>query len=437
MAVPTLALIPAAQGSKFYSVLPTDGVGDFDFSRASTATRVNSKGLIEEVASGVSRLDYTGGGCPHHLLEPQSKNLLTYSEAFDNAYWTKSGSSVTSGFISPTGALGAFKLVEDTSNGQHATWTTSAVTVTANTDVTFTAYVKKIDRRYIAVGVAHSSSRGAIAQFDLDTQSLVYSGGIGTIYTYVSSDIKSLGNYWYRLEFVCQTTLTSIQPSIALSDDIFTNPSILNSANFYTGNGTSGVYIFGAQVEQKSYATSYIPNFGTALGVTRLAETATGSGDADTFNDSEGVLFAEISALADDLTNRTIGILADSSNFIELAYRNDTNQIRILIKSSNVVVVNLQYSLPDVTLYNKIVVKYKSNDCSLWVNGFEVLTDTSASMPSGLSQLNFNRFDGAEDFYGKTKQLQYYNTALTALETETLTSYTSFNEMALNFNYTI
>jgi hypothetical protein len=69
MAKPKLALIPAAQGSKFYSVLPSDGVGDFDFARASAATRINKYGLIETVASGQSRLNYplidgVVNGCP-------------------------------------------------------------------------------------------------------------------------------------------------------------------------------------------------------------------------------------------------------------------------------------------------------------------------------------------------------------------------------------
>jgi hypothetical protein len=95
MAKPKLALIPAAQGSKFYSVLPSDGVGDFDFARASAATRINKYGLIETVASGQSRLNYplidgVVNGCPNHLLEPARINLITYSEDFSNdCIWIK------------------------------------------------------------------------------------------------------------------------------------------------------------------------------------------------------------------------------------------------------------------------------------------------------------------------------------------------------------
>jgi hypothetical protein len=116
MAKPKLALIPAAQGSKFYSVLPSDGVGDFDFARASAATRINKYGLIETVTSGQSRLNYplidgVVNGCPHHILEPARTNLIQYSEDYSQGYWTKNGASVVSGFVSPKGDLSAFKLI--------------------------------------------------------------------------------------------------------------------------------------------------------------------------------------------------------------------------------------------------------------------------------------------------------------------------------------
>ena len=124
MAKPNLALIPAAQGRKLFSVLPSSGVVDFDFSRSGKATRINSQGLIEEVSNGQSRLNYPmiDGkvvGCPHHILEPQRTNLITYSEYFSQSYWTKNGSSVTGSFVSPDGTNNATKLVENSSNADH------------------------------------------------------------------------------------------------------------------------------------------------------------------------------------------------------------------------------------------------------------------------------------------------------------------------------
>ena len=75
MAIPSIAMIPSGyKANKLYSVLPTNGDGDFTTTRNTVATRVNENGLIEEVASNVPRLDYSDGGCPSLLLEPTSTN---------------------------------------------------------------------------------------------------------------------------------------------------------------------------------------------------------------------------------------------------------------------------------------------------------------------------------------------------------------------------
>jgi len=116
----SLVLTPNAyKASKLYSVVPSSGLGDMTVTRATTATRVNSLGLIESVASNVPRLNYdVAGGCPSILLEPQRTNLLTYSEDFINAVWVKSaiaGASMpvvtADDTISPDGSLDADKVV--------------------------------------------------------------------------------------------------------------------------------------------------------------------------------------------------------------------------------------------------------------------------------------------------------------------------------------
>jgi hypothetical protein len=77
----SLVLIPS--GTKegvVFSQKPTNGDGDFTFSRATAATRVNADGLIESVTDNVPRLDYTDSSCPSLLLEPQRTNLIPQSE---------------------------------------------------------------------------------------------------------------------------------------------------------------------------------------------------------------------------------------------------------------------------------------------------------------------------------------------------------------------
>jgi hypothetical protein len=431
MAKPKLALIPAAQGSKFYSVLPSDGVGDFDFARASAATRINKYGLIETVASGQSRLNYplidgVVNGCPSHLLEPQRLQLIQYSEDFSQGYWIKSGSSVVSGFVSPKGDLSAFKLLDNTINGVH--WVFTSITGTYSA-LTISCYMKKGERDWGFIRT-RSAISDRYAYFNLKT------GVVGTVESDLTASIQSVGNGWYRCVVVCSSPTSSSNPTVigtTNADNVFT----------YTGDGTSGIYIFGAQLEAGSYPTSYIPNFGTALGVTRSAETANNSGDASTFNDSEGVLMAEIEPLVNDASLRTISISdGTGSNEIFLQFSNSTSRIECRVIVGGVLQSQLLYIFPNSNEFltmSKFALKYKENDFSLWVNGTEKVVDASGSVPSNnvLDLLKFERAAAGQEFYGNIKQVQYYDSALNDSELEKISSWTSFSEMAQGQLYSI
>jgi len=412
MAKPKLALIPAAQGSKLFSVLPSSGVGDFNFSRSGKATRINSQGLIEEVSNGQSRLNYPmiDGkvvGCPHHILEPQRTNLLQYSEDFSNSYWYKDSISVTSGFVSPDGTLNASKIVG-------SGFLQGVINVVASNVYTYSVFWKKDTSSFIKFQV---SSSGPDETITLNTKTLSFSS-ITNIDEY---SVEEFGNGWYRLKITWTEQDTEISGIRIICDE---------------SDANSSLYIWGAQVEQGSFPTSYIKTNGSA--VTRSAETANGSGDAATFNDSEGVLMAEISALADDGTYRVFGLSdGTASNRVILYYNPNSNNIELFISSGGAAQTTLSLTLTDIKLLQKIAVKYKVNDIGLWINGFEVGIDTIATMPSGLNELAFDNGVSTENFYGNTKQIQYYNSALTDSELEQLTSWTSFSDMAEGQLYTI
>ena len=415
MAKPKLCLIPAAQGDKFYSVLPSSGVGDFDFTRSGGATRINSQGLIETVADGVSRLNYPliDGkvvGCPSHFLEPQSTNLVQYSEDFTQG-WTTSDATITSNqVISPDGTLNADKV---TGSG----YLQNVNSLTATNTYTFSFFWKKDTSNVVKILL---SSTGTDEQLSINTNTLalISQSGIN------SYNNISYGNDWYRLSMTwteANTESTGIRISADESD------------------ATSSLFIWGAQLEEQSYATSYIPNYGTALGVTRSAETANNSGDASTFNDSEGVLMAEISALADSGSTRVISLSGGSQsvNNVYISYGSSGSlSCQVLTSGGNNNLSTTNINQADV---NKIAIKYKANDFALWLNGIQVDTNTTlSSTPTGLDRINFDFGAGSFDFYGNTKQLQYYDSAsLTDSELETLTSWVSFSDMAEGQLYSV
>ena len=417
----SLIMYPSGyKADKIYSLKPTDGSGDFDFARASSATRVNAEGLIETVATGVPRIDYTGSGCGKLLLEPQRTNLVTYSSEFDNAAWITFRSSVTANATtSPDGTQNAEKIIQQLSTTDSG-GVYQDLSLSNSTVYTYSVYLKEAGYDFGLVRVDGTQ----YAWFDLAT------GVVGSITGSGSSSIQNMGNGWYRCIFTFTTTSTLGQLHIYVAQT--NGSSIVSSAD-----GVKGIFAYGAQLESATYPTSYIPTAGSQ--VTRVAETANGAGDASTFNSSEGVLMAETKgendgtfnyiSLSDGGTTNYAGILyTDNDNQITYRYYVGGNGVQIVIQ--NIIVTN----------FNKIAIKYKANDFAIWINGIEVGTASSGSLnPIGtFNQLAFAR-GGANNtpFYGSAKQLQYFPSALNDSELETLTSWTSFNEMAQAQNYNI
>jgi hypothetical protein len=203
--------------------------------------------------------------------------------------------------------------------------------------------------------------------------------------------------------------------------------SISNTS--YTGDGTSGVYIWGAMFEQNSIASSYIPTSGST--VQRQADVVNGSGNSEVFNDSEGVLFFNLNTL--DTSSVPVFSLSDGtfSNEIEFAYYG-TNQWNVIsrVGGANTSVVGTVNG----DAYSKFLVSYTSSNFKVFLNGFLIGSNTMASAFSGLKKINFSYPDEANPFYGKTKEIGYYDTALTDEELEYLTSYRSLNELVTELN---
>jgi len=360
----------------------------FSFERNSIATRVNKEGLIEVVGNDIPRIDYTDSTEGALLLENSATNLINYSEDFTQ--WATFDCVVSS--TSNTQPNGK-------SSGYIATYSSNSSvvryfsTVASGTSYIFTAWVKSNQNGTIKMARSNQPNDGA--------------------YINVTTE-------WKRFEV--QITPTS-------SND---------GGGFYrlSDSDLNSIEIWGAQLEANSVASSYIPTNGST--VQRSAETCNGSGNSEVFNDSQGVLFVEGVINNDDGTsnNITLGDGTFSNNRMMLLFSNGVaNRISARFDSSGSD-VTLNADGYDLTINHKVVLKYKANDIAIWVDGFEINSGNSFSAPSLLNTIDlYNPFNGGQDnFYGKTKEIAYYDEILTDAELEYLTSYRSLNEMVTELN---
>jgi len=389
----SIALIPSGFKSgvvdNLYSVLPSNGNGDFNHSRSSHATRVNKDGLIESVGYA-PRLDYTGNvDCPHLLLEPNRTNLVTDSSG--GLYGNSPASEILT--TAPDGTNTAVRPVPDSSSNRYE-YTISGNTYSTDTKVTYSWYRKRIstpnNTQYIG---------------DLLFNVLVNCTQIGSA-TQISTNINGYDRFSATFNITDGSQLTRVRAYFGL----------------LIGTGNSSIAYWGHQLEEGSYPTSYIPTSGNAE--TRTADSCNNAGTSAEFNDSEGVLFVEIAALADDVTSRRIAISdGGGSNRLEIFYSTaSNNRISFQVRSGNLLEASMGYNVTDITNFNKVAVKYKQNDFQFWINGEQVGTDNNGNTPTGLNTLRFEDGLGGNDFYGKCKQLIYFNEALSDSELQTLTS---------------
>ena len=391
------------KAEKLHAVVPISGAADMVVTRATNATRVNEDGLIESVFSNVPRIDYTGGGCPHILAEPQRTNNITNSETFGSTGWSQvlTGTAiapiVTDNYaISPDGTQNAQRIQynsgEGTSSGDR---TIIRQNIGTQTNWFLSVFLK--------------SATGA------DQKILWHTNADGTETT--------ITNEWKRYE-LNRNGVTNSWFGLGLRGSV----STVNTAD---------ILVYGLQAEQGSYATSYIPTSGST--VTRNKDEFTKNNLSSLINDAEGVLFAEIAAFDNDVSYRYMGLTDGTAhNRVVILYYSNTNTIRAMLSSGNTKYFDDNYTVTDITDFHKIAIKWKVNDFALWIDGVERATDSAGPAPIGLNTLALDQA-GANNWFGKVKQLQVYKTALTDNQLIRLTSesYESYSAMAAALTYTI
>ena len=326
------------------------------------------------ITDNVPRLDYTDSSCPALLLEPQRRNILPHSEYFES--WNKQNVSLDFGYLSPEGVNNAYKVTKTSTLG-HLVDTT-----TGNN----TGKIKSIWARTTSgTGTAYlcNNNSESAALFDITEE-------------WKRFDIAHSGaDFFYAVDFRGSATLDEI-------------------------------ILWGAQVEDDgagggtSYATSYIPTYGTS--VTRNADSCLGAGDANTFNSTAGVLYWEGSFDSTSTIAGAIALIGGGSNRVQL-YNSGTSLVALIQVNGSAIWSQSTSGTIDITSNHKYAIKWALNDFALWIDGVEFAVNSSGATfsDSALTELRFSDF-GASYLYAKTNQVLTFNTALSDTELADLTT---------------
>jgi hypothetical protein len=389
------------------------------FSRGSIGTRVNRNRLIETVSANLPRFDFdpVTGECKGLLIEESRQNIALQSENINTSPWSTSTLTfATNSIVAPDGNTTADKLIENPSFSSFKTTAQSVGTISGT--YTVSGFFKAGERYKGYIQLISSGGNGA-AFFNLRTGTIT--GGAGT------NTITPYGNGWYRITSTQTFTNATATVYIVVQND--------SGTSGYTGDGTSGLYLWGAQVEAGAFPTSYIPT--SASTVTRTADLAqmTGTNFSSWYNSSEGTLYASIN----NITTRSS---ATYDAFVSLTGTDvNRNVMRIYTQTGpgggaqNKFLGAVAYSPDGSYTFNsfdsnvggpdrigKAILSYKKDNFAFTVNGLIPTRDVSGDIPTCNQLLIFgaSRFQLAPSGY--ISRLTYYPRALKPNQLQTLTS---------------
>jgi hypothetical protein len=403
--------------------------GDFNVTRGTTATRFNSAGLIESVASGVPRLDYytSGGtaGCPALLVEPSAQNVVVQSQNWLASGWRDDATSnvttvsSTTGTIDPLGTNTANAISPTSGNTTHLKVGSDASIIFASgTIYTSSAFFKQGTGnagRYVQVTFPTVQfGQLGYANFDLQLGTVAVVSGTSADANRAAS-VENYGNGWYRcrLTSTCNASGTSNGISIALIET-----SGATRLPTFTGTTTNVIYGWGAQTETGSVATSYIPT--TAAPITRNADVVTLSGAVSgCIGQTEGTIYWEGSLGQIDKIFFSIG--ASTTQTIRLETRSDGLMQFSVVSGSNQCAIFTSGAITIGQFY-KVAGAYKQDDFVFYVNGQKVGDDNSGTIPTALAQMQFSSSATANLSIQRCRALALYTTRLTNAELAALTT---------------
>tara|TARA_Y100001938_G_scaffold149509_1_gene236576 strand:+ start:538 stop:1890 length:1353 start_codon:yes stop_codon:yes gene_type:complete len=370
------------------------------FTRASTATFVGSNKLIQSASNNVARFDHdpATGESLGLLIEGQRTNLITRSESFSN--WALQDSTLsTNATTAPDGTTNAVKLVENTDNDDH--FINFNVSITSGATCTLSAFLKQAESN--RHGYLRTNNEGTSTYIVVDLSNGTVSEAGSDV---ISSSVQDFGNGWYRASFT-YTNAGDTGSGFIIGISNSTTPS--DDSVPYTGDGSSGIFIFGAQFEEGAFPTSYIPTSGAAA--TRSADLCDILTNTFRFSETEGSILIETEAFNDagatHIFYRFHGGNTDESITL-LNKSNDTSQHRYQIRTGATQIVGKNVAKSILQVFRSIVT-YKKDNFTFASQGESPTAATSGTPPTGMTELSIGKNHGTANLLnGHIRTLQYF-----------------------------
>jgi hypothetical protein len=427
---PSLLIVPARfKTGRLYSQIPsnTDNRGDFNVTRATTATRVNANGNIESVASGIPRLDYfaSGGtvGCPALLVEPSGSNSILQSTNSASG-WTLNN-SMTRSTIDVIGVSGVNLTVGVSGSiGSAGSRYTSpilspALALASGSTYTISFFLKKTTAHTIAgyyVSIAGAAAGDIGGGFNVSG-----SFSSGSIYNSagITNRIRRV-EQWGTDVYRCSETFTMTASGTV--DRMNVGP--LSAVNSTTVAPTGTTIGFAApQLELGSVPTSFIPT--TTASVTRNADVISVSGAVSgSIGQTEGTIYAEVDYRNFSTSSQAaiLHLFQDGNNMIgiQMVRSGSDNLLQAYAFVLGSLVMSITYTIPSAGIY-KIALGYKLDDYKLYVNGVDRGQDTSAGVPT-MNQILLGHYTSSIQFNDRIRAAALYTTRLTNDQLAALTA---------------
>jgi hypothetical protein len=385
------SLVNSCNGGKadaLYNFIPSpvQSLDRFTVTRASTKLRIGSNGLYGSVANNVPAFEFNTDGTYRGLLvEPGATNLALQSQAFQTT-WTASDATVSAdATTAPDGATTADKIVVDATNAFHQV--SQVITLADSLTYTFSVFAKKAELNWLSFACTNKAGVDYLVWFNLDT------GVVGTVGAGATARISLSGNGYYR----CEMSYPSQTGGATTRQRIRANSADNQFA--WLGDGTSVIFIWQAQLETGSVATSPIAT--TAGTASRVADSVTLASASSLIGQPSGSMFCEFEFRNTGGLTRVFGLstgTADTNNAFRLN-KGATGTLSYTGTTASASQFTITSGATYVGQIIKVGVAYATDDVAFYAQGVQIGTDATSTTPAfntvtlgitedGLVQLN-------------------------------------------------